>query len=92
MFPNSPGLRIRTVIEVHRRTVLLRFSTLDMLADDDLSRRWIDTGQAFFEATKTAVKTDRGGLLVWDNWRTLHARNAFSDPRRHLHRVLTANQ
>ena len=27
MFPNSPGLRMRTIIEVHRRTVLLRSST-----------------------------------------------------------------
>jgi len=72
--------------------VLLRFSTLDMLADDDLSRRWIEHGRAFFEATKTAIKIDRGGLLVWDNWRTLHARNAFSDPRRHLRRILIAHQ
>jgi alpha-ketoglutarate-dependent taurine dioxygenase len=78
------------IIEVHGRQVLLRFSTLDMDTDDELSRRWVTHGRAFFEATKTAIKIERGGLLVWDNWRMLHARNAFTDPRRHLRRVLIA--
>lgn len=80
------------IVEVHGQTVLLRFSTLDMLADDDLSQRWISDGRAYFEANRTPIKIDRGGLLVWDNWRMLHARNAFTDPRRHLRRALIANQ
>ncbi len=63
-----------------------------MLAADDLSQHWISTGRAFFEANKISIKIDRGGPLVWDNWRMLHARNAFTDPRRHLRRVLIADR
>jgi alpha-ketoglutarate-dependent taurine dioxygenase len=63
-----------------------------MLTDDDLSRRWVIHGRAFFETNKTAIKIERGGLLVWDNWRMLHARNGFTDPRRHLRRVLLADR
>ncbi len=80
------------ILEVHGKKVVLRFSTLDMLADDDLSRRWVSAGRTFFEANKTAIKIDRGGLLVWDNWRMLHARSAFTDPRRHLRRALVADR
>lgn len=80
------------IIEVHDTTVLLRFSTLDMLADDDLSQRWVSHGRRFFESSKTAIRIERHGLLVWDNWRMLHARNAFTDSRRHLRRVLIANR
>ena len=29
-------------------------------------------------------------MLVWDNWRLLHARNAFSDRSRHLRRIQIA--
>src|SRR6266508_3287770 len=79
------------IIEIHRSTVLLRFSTLDMLTDDDLSQRWVDHGRAFFEANKIGIKIERDGLLVWDNWRMLYARNGFSDPRRHLRRVLISD-
>jgi alpha-ketoglutarate-dependent taurine dioxygenase len=78
------------ILEVHGQQVLLRFSTLDMHTDDELSRRWVTHGRAFFDATKTAIKIERGGLLVWDNWRMLHARNRFTDPRRHLRRALIA--
>jgi alpha-ketoglutarate-dependent taurine dioxygenase len=80
------------IIECRGLTVLLRFSTLDMTADDELSQRWIDHGRAFFERSKIPIKIERGGLLVWDNWRMLHARNAFTDPRRHLRRALIAHQ
>src|SRR6266545_115474 len=80
------------IIEIHRSTVLLRFSTLDMLTDDALSQRWVHHGRAFFEANKIGIKIERDGLLLWDNWRMLHARNGFSDPRRHLRRVLIADR
>jgi hypothetical protein len=80
------------VLEVHDGTLLLRFSTLDMLADDDLSRKWISSGREFVEVTRIPIKLGQGALLIWDNWRMPHARNAFADPRRHLRRVLIAQQ
>jgi alpha-ketoglutarate-dependent taurine dioxygenase len=76
------------ILETHAGEMLLRFSTLDLNADDDLSARYVTCGREFFETTKIAVKIERGAILIWDNWRMLHARNAFSDPRRHLRRVL----
>jgi hypothetical protein len=45
------------ILEVYKCTPLLRFSTLDMLADDDLSRKWISAGREFFVATKTASRS-----------------------------------
>ncbi|NJC71624.1 TauD/TfdA family dioxygenase [Planosporangium thailandense] len=63
-----------------------------MLADDDLSSTWIRAGRQFFDVNKTSIRIDRGAVLIWDNWRMLHARNAFSDPGRHLRRVLIAQR
>lgn len=76
------------IIETHGGQAVLRFSTLDLLAADDLSRRYIAAGSEFFEATKSAIKIEKGAILMWDNWRMIHGRNAFSDPNRHLRRVL----
>jgi alpha-ketoglutarate-dependent taurine dioxygenase len=50
--------------------------------------RYVIEGRRHFETTRIAIKVERGGLLIWDNWRMMHALNAFTDPRRHLRRVL----
>jgi alpha-ketoglutarate-dependent taurine dioxygenase len=78
------------ILASHAGRTVLRFSTLDLQPDDSLTERYIAAGREFFEAARTAIKIPRGGLLVWDNWRMLHARTAFNDPRRHLRRVLIA--
>jgi alpha-ketoglutarate-dependent taurine dioxygenase len=78
----------KPIIEMHGDRMVLRFSTLDIVADDELTRRYVATGREFFESAKVAVKIARGAILAWDNWRMMHARNGFSDPHRHLRRVL----
>lgn len=76
------------IIEIHRGQPVLRFSTLDLMAEDELSRRYVAAGREFFDAAKTATKIEKGAILIWDNWRIIHARNGFTDPNRHLRRVL----
>lgn len=77
-----------SIIEMHNDQTVLRFSTLDLLADDELSARYIATGREFFRTTHVAIKIEKDAILVWDNWRMLHARNSFSDQRRYLRRML----
>ena len=78
------------ILEQHDGVLILRFSTLDLSIDDELTARYIEAGVEFFEKERFAIKMRRGSLLVWDNWRMIHARNSFTDPGRHLRRVLIA--
>lgn len=80
------------ILEAHAGRTVIRFSMLDLQPDDDLTERYVATGREFFETTRTAIKIARGAVLIWDNWRMLHARTAFTDPRRHLRRVLIAGR
>jgi len=76
------------ILQLHSDTLVVRFSTLDLRRNDDLSSRYVTHGVRFFEANHVAIRIERGAILIWDNWRMLHARNTFSDRRRHLQRVL----
>jgi alpha-ketoglutarate-dependent taurine dioxygenase len=76
------------ILELHSDTLLMRFATFDLRPNDDLSSRYVSHGVRFFEANHFAIKIERGAILIWDNWRMLHARNRFSDRKRHLRRVL----
>ncbi len=68
--------------------LVLRFSTYDLQADDELSSAFVRDGVRFFAENHVAVKIETNAMLVWDNWRMLHSRTAFTDPRRHLRRAL----
>jgi hypothetical protein len=78
------------ILTGHDGVTIIRFSSVDMRAADPLQERYLTEGQAFFHATALSFKIPKHGLLVWDNWRMLHARTAFTDRRRHLQRVLLA--
>lgn len=43
-------------------------------------------GEAYFVQHNTPVLIPDGCLLIWDNWRMIHARSRYSDPARHLTR------
>ncbi|MDT4991370.1 MAG: hypothetical protein QOH97_1262 [Actinoplanes sp.] len=77
-----------SIIEMHNEQTVLRFSTLDLLANGELSTRYVARGREFFTKNHVAIKIERDAILIWDNWRTIHARNSFSDRRRHLRRML----
>lgn len=69
-------------------TTVVRFSCNNLLREDDdpvapIQTRWHER----FDDEHVAVNYEHNDMLVWDNWRLLHARNAFSDRRRHLRRI-----
>lgn len=68
--------------------LVMRFSTFDLRRDRELTSRYIDTGRAFFGANRITVDIEQYAILIWDNWRMMHARTAFTDPQRHLRRIL----
>jgi alpha-ketoglutarate-dependent taurine dioxygenase len=47
-------------------------------------------GLRHFQEHKIAFRLRTNDLLVWDNWRMIHGRNAFQDRRHHLRRMLLA--
>lgn len=97
---SSPSLAVHGIIssalhpflEEHDGRLLLRFSTQDITsADDGLLRRFISAGNAYFAESRMEFGIAENDVLVWDNWRMIHARNAFSDRSRHLRRVLISD-
>ncbi|KPC52724.1 TauD/TfdA family dioxygenase [Amantichitinum ursilacus] len=47
-------------------------------------------GEAFFIAQAVPVLIPEGHVLIWDNWRLMHARSQYQDPARHLTRYWLA--
>jgi alpha-ketoglutarate-dependent taurine dioxygenase len=80
------------VLEEHGGELILRFSTnyLVVPEGDEIARRLIDRGNELYAGNHIAVRYQKRDLLIWDNWRMLHSRNAFEDPERHLKRVQIA--
>lgn len=80
------------VLEERDGELILRYSTsyLEIPEGDELARRLIDRGGALYEENHIAIRYEKRDLVVWDNWRMLHSRNAFEDPQRHLKRVQIA--
>ncbi|MFI7637686.1 TauD/TfdA dioxygenase family protein [Nonomuraea sp. NPDC049400] len=80
------------VLEEHKGEPILRFSTnyLTVPESDETARRLIDRGNVLFAEQHIAVRYQARDMVVWNNWRMLHSRNAFEDPSRHLKRVLIA--
>jgi hypothetical protein len=79
------------ILESHAGRLVMRYSNQDIVrVDDGLLPRYIDGGRQFFEAGKLPIRIARNAVLIWDNWRMMHARSGFSDRGRHLRRVLLA--
>lgn len=86
------GLNLRTyhpVLERHDSgDLIVRFSCNNLIHENDetalkLQADW----QQRYSSECIGVRYGKGDLLLWDNWRVLHARNAFTDSRRHLRRI-----
>ncbi|MEZ0076059.1 alpha-ketoglutarate-dependent taurine dioxygenase [Planotetraspora sp. GP83] len=88
------GLDLHTkhpVLEETDRGTIVRFSCNNLIRDDDDPVAELQLrGREFFDANHVAIEYDRGDMLVWDNWRMLHSRNAFTDTGRHLRRIQIA--
>jgi alpha-ketoglutarate-dependent taurine dioxygenase len=88
----SRGVRMSArhpILEQSGEDLVLRYSNRDVvLVEDGLLPRYVDRGREYFDAAKLAVRIERNAILVWDNWRMIHARNRFTDRKRHLRRLL----
>ncbi|MFJ9777097.1 TauD/TfdA family dioxygenase [Kitasatospora sp. NPDC101157] len=88
------GLDLKTlhpILEESPQGLIVRFSCNNLIREDDdlaaeVQRRWHES----FDAEHIAIEYRERDMLVWDNWRLLHARNAFNDRRRHLRRIQIA--
>ncbi|MFE7129996.1 TauD/TfdA family dioxygenase [Streptomyces sp. NPDC057638] len=81
--------RIHPALEHQPDGLVMHYCSRDILrTGDPLQSRYVDEGLRFFADHHVAVAIEKDAVLVWDNWRMMHARNAFTDPRRHLRRVL----
>jgi alpha-ketoglutarate-dependent taurine dioxygenase len=57
------------------------------VADSDAPlARFARLGEAYFIEHNTPVLIPDGCMLIWDNWRMIHARSRYNDPGRHLTR------
>lgn len=72
------------------REAILRFSCQCVQEPDPFFEDISRCLQEFFDSSAIEVEFAPRSLLIWDNHRMLHARNAFTDPRRHLRRVWIA--
>jgi hypothetical protein len=52
--------------------------------------RFAVLGEAYFIEHSTPVLIPDGSLLIWDNWRMIHARSRYTDPARNLTRYWLA--
>ena len=52
--------------------------------------RFAVLGEAYFVQHNTPVLIPDGCMLIWDNWRMIHARSRYTDPARHLTRYWLA--
>ncbi|MDI2591847.1 TauD/TfdA family dioxygenase [Pseudomonas sp. N3-W] len=52
--------------------------------------RFARLGEAYFVQRNTPVLIPDGCMLIWDNWRMIHARSQYTDPARHLTRYWLA--
>jgi alpha-ketoglutarate-dependent taurine dioxygenase len=77
------------VLEIVGGRTVIRYSNqyVERRADG-LMPRYIDEGKQFFVAKHTPFALLQRELLIWDNWRMIHARNAFTDRHRHMRRIL----
>lgn len=79
------------ILEQHDQDTVMRYSYNNVeRVEDGFIRRYLEAGLEFFDREHLAIRIERNGLLVWDNWRMLHSRTAFKDRGRHLKRVLIA--
>jgi len=70
---------------------VLRYSYNNVTrVDDGFLPAFLESGLEFFTAKHIPIDIEKNALLLWDNWRMLHSRNAFKDSSRHLKRVLIA--
>jgi alpha-ketoglutarate-dependent taurine dioxygenase len=88
----SMGLTLSSrhpILEQYDGRLIVRFSYNNLVRDasDEFTERILAGGKEFFYRAHVAIDYCQYDMLVLDNWRMLHARNAFTDQGRHLRRI-----
>ncbi|MGW6565990.1 TauD/TfdA dioxygenase family protein [Streptomyces sp. NPDC054975] len=80
------------VLEEYAGRTLLRYSHNNLVVPegDTAARRLLERCEQLYAEQHVSVVYAARDMIVWDNWRMLHSRNAFDDPDRHLKRVQIA--
>ncbi|MEU3500415.1 TauD/TfdA family dioxygenase [Streptomyces hundungensis] len=80
------------VLEEYAGHVILRYSHNNLIVPegDEAAVQLLASCGKLYEESHTAVSYAPRDMVVWNNWRMLHSRNAFEDPARHLKRVQIA--
>jgi alpha-ketoglutarate-dependent taurine dioxygenase len=77
------------VLESYAGVDVLRYSYNNVeCVPDGLLIPYLEAGKEFFDREHSSVLMAQDALLIWDNWRMMHSRNAFTDRGRHFKRVL----
>lgn len=88
----SMGINLRArhpVLEEHDGIPIVRMSCNNIVgagSDQEVTQLAAKVAE-FFRRSRVAIDYDTNDMLVFDNWRMLHARNAFNDNQRHLKRI-----
>ncbi|MGW5433913.1 TauD/TfdA family dioxygenase [Streptomyces sp. NPDC004059] len=81
------------VIEEHPDGTIVRYSFNNLVrGGEERIGPLLADAKEYFEHQHVAVQYERRDMLVFDNWRMLHARNAFTDIGRHLRRIQIAHR
>lgn len=81
------------VVDEHPDGTIVRYSFNNLIQEDDERIGPLLAGaKEHFEREHVAIQYERRDMLVFDNWRMLHARNAFTDTGRHLRRIQIAHR
>jgi alpha-ketoglutarate-dependent taurine dioxygenase len=85
---NLGGTARHPIYDLSAEEPIFRYSFACLNVEDnpfikDIRQRVLD----FFEQEQKPIYYQKNSLLIWDNWRMLHARTGFTDQTRHLKRV-----
>jgi alpha-ketoglutarate-dependent taurine dioxygenase len=79
------------LLEERGNEFIVRFSCNNLVREEGDPAALLQTEwRTRFDDEHIAVNYQKNDMLIWNNWRIVHARNAFSDRSRHLRRVQIA--
>lgn len=96
-FVSSSGVQASDLGLVARHPVLEQYQGVERIVrvsfncmqcqGDERMQELLGGLRVFFEQQHRPFGWSRGAILLWDNWRILHSRTAFTDRRRELRRL-----
>lgn len=80
---------VHPILDISEGRTIIRYSYNNVdTTGDGVLENYLEEGKKYFDSEHLAITIETNCLLLWDNWRMIHSRNAFTDRSRHLKRVL----